>query len=51
MGSMGSDVPVAKMALGLSKGYESLNIDSKRMVDTLEESCTWGSTSDGGMSE
>lgn len=53
MSSLGSEEfkPVAKTALGLPAKYATVTIDGKRMVDTLEESCTWGSTPDGGMSE
>lgn len=55
MGSLGPEQfvsPVAaKLAGELSAQYASLKINAKRMVDTLEESCTWGNTDDGGMSE
>jgi hypothetical protein len=34
----------------LSDNYDGLRTDAKRMLDTLHESCAWGSTPDGGMS-
>lgn len=52
MGSLDveTSVPAAKAVLDLPAHYLNLKTDAKRMIDTLEESCTWGSTPDGGMS-
>lgn len=52
MGSLGSQTTEAApaLALELPPHYSKLSTDAKRMVDTLEESCTWGNTPDGGMS-
>ncbi|XDG04977.1 hypothetical protein ABKA04_004592 [Annulohypoxylon sp. FPYF3050] len=51
MGSWTADPPAlaAKLAPELPLYYAKLRIDGKRMVDTLEESCKWGDTADGGM--
>ncbi|KAK7413254.1 hypothetical protein QQX98_007842 [Neonectria punicea] len=51
MGSLGAEpsAPEAKLGLELPACYAHLKTDAKRMVDTLEESCTWGNTPDGGM--
>ncbi|KFA81545.1 hypothetical protein S40288_09050 [Stachybotrys chartarum IBT 40288] len=51
MGSLGSEVSVVtpKLVQELPLHYVKLATDAKRMIETLEESCTWGSTSDGGM--
>ncbi|KAI1440173.1 putative N-carbamoyl-L-amino acid hydrolase [Annulohypoxylon stygium] len=51
MGSWTADPPAlaAKLAPELPLYYAKLCIDGKRMVDTLEESCKWGDTADGGM--
>lgn len=52
MGSWESEpsVPASKLAPELPLHYKKLRTDAKRMVDTLEESCKWGNTADGGMS-
>ena len=52
MGSLGTEIPppAAKLAPVLPDYYAKLKTDAKRTVDTLEESCTWGNTPDGGMS-
>ncbi|KUI65954.1 hypothetical protein VM1G_02551 [Cytospora mali] len=51
MGSLGTDrpAPAVKPSPELPAYYAKLKTDGKRMVDTLEESCTWGNTPDGGM--
>lgn len=52
MGSLGTDRPAlaVKLSPEIPAYYAKLKTDGKRMVDTLEESCTWGKTPDGGMS-
>lgn len=52
MGSWGAEpsAPAPKLAPVLPLYYAKLRTDGKRMVDTLEESCEWGNTTDGGMS-
>lgn len=52
MGSLGTEAPppAVKLAPVLPDYYAELKTDAKRTIDTLEESCTWGNTPDGGMS-
>lgn len=52
MGSLGNEAPpvAVKLTPVLPDYYAKLKTDAKRTIDTLEESCTWGNTPDGGMS-
>ncbi|KAF2714072.1 putative N-carbamoyl-L-amino acid hydrolase [Pleomassaria siparia CBS 279.74] len=49
MASLPIAEPTALLSLELSAKYSALHVDAARINATLQASCAWGNTSDGGM--